>query len=75
MPIAVPDFYAAGPNDAQIARDIAGVVAADPWPDRPVGTAPCRRRSLAAPDLGRDVDGDGDVAHVLILDDRPALDE
>ncbi|WP_374382215.1 Tol-Pal system beta propeller repeat protein TolB [Dongia sp.] len=29
MPIAVPDFYAAAPNDAQIARDIAGVVAAD----------------------------------------------
>ncbi|MBL8709333.1 MAG: Tol-Pal system protein TolB, partial [Rhodospirillaceae bacterium] len=29
MPIAVPDFFAASPNDSQSARDIAGVIAAD----------------------------------------------
>jgi TolB protein len=29
MPIAVPDFHAATPNDSQIARDMAGVIAAD----------------------------------------------
>lgn len=29
MPIAVPDFFSAAPNDSQFARDIAGVIAAD----------------------------------------------
>ncbi|WP_374371663.1 Tol-Pal system beta propeller repeat protein TolB [Dongia sp.] len=29
MPIAVPDFFAASPNDSQLARDVAAVIAAD----------------------------------------------